>query len=132
MSAKSNTNCPNYATCEDTICKYDRYDRYGDTIGTGARFATLDKEAFAIIRVAAAYRRPGNKSSYYQLRNITLSSLQIALLLLSIDMPNDIIWQADDLIPSPVGHGCKALSIGLVLEGVGGEIYTYTKTVRAT
>lgn len=58
VSAKSNTNCPNYATCEDTICKYDRYDRYGDTIGTGTRFATLDKEALAIIGVAAADRRP--------------------------------------------------------------------------
>ena len=51
--------------------------------------------------------------------------LQIPLLLLRIDMPNDIIRQADDLIPRPVGHGRKALRIGLVLEGVAGEVYTY-------
>lgn len=46
-------------------------------------------------------------------------------------MPNDIIWQANDLISSAVGHGRKALRISLVFKGVAGEIYTYIKKVRA-
>lgn len=46
-------------------------------------------------------------------------------------MPNNIIWQANDLISSAVGYGRKALRIGLVLEGVAGEIYTFIKKVRA-
>ena len=45
-------------------------------------------------------------------------------------MPNDIIRQANDLISSAVGHGSKTLGIGLVLEGVAGEIYTYIKAIR--
>ena len=72
---------------------------------------------------------------FYKLRTIRVfprSPLQITLLLLRIHMPNDIIRQANDLIPSPVGHGRKAFRIGLVLEGIAGEIYTYIKTVRAT
>lgn len=40
-------------------------------------------------------------------------------------MPNDIIRQANNLIPSAVGHGRKTLRIGLILKGVAGEVYTY-------
>lgn len=57
--------------------------------------------------------------------------LQITLLFLRIDMPNDVIWQANDLISSTVGHGRKTLRIGLVLKGVAGEINTYIQTIRA-
>lgn len=40
-------------------------------------------------------------------------------------MPNDIIRQANNLIPSAVGHRRKTLRIGLILKGVAGEVYTY-------
>ena len=51
------------------------------------------------------------------------SPLQIPLLLLRIDMPNDIIRQAHDLVPSAVRHGREPFRVGLVLEGVAGEVY---------
>lgn len=42
----------------------------------------------------------------------------IAGLLSRIDVPNDVIGQADDLVTSALGHFGKPLRLRLVLEGV--------------
>ena len=42
-------------------------------------------------------------------------------------MPNDLIRQAKDLVPSPVGHGRETVAVGLILEAVAREIESYLK-----
>lgn len=58
----------------------------------------------------------------YRLISRTVS--KIALLLIGIDMPDDVVRQTDNLLLGALRHLRKALSLGLVLKGVGGEVDT--------
>ena len=49
-------------------------------------------------------------------------AFEIALLLLGVNVPDNIVGQADHLIPRALGHLCKALGLGLVLEGVARKV----------
>ena len=51
-----------------------------------------------------------------------LLPLRIPRLLLRIDMPDYVIRQPDDFIPRPLGHFGESFRLGLVFEGVAGEI----------
>lgn len=52
---------------------------------------------------------------------ITLESC-VSRLLLSIDMPDDVIRQTDNSVTGTLGHLSKSFRLGLVLEGVAWEV----------
>ena len=43
-------------------------------------------------------------------------------LLVRIDMPHDVVGQAKNLVPSPLRHLRETFGLGLVFEGVAGEV----------
>ena len=43
-------------------------------------------------------------------------------LLGGVNVPDNVAGQADDLVSGPLGHPREALGLGLVLEGVAGEV----------
>ena len=51
-----------------------------------------------------------------------LASSGIARLLLGVDVPDDVVRQSHDLVPGSLGHLGEALRLGLVLEGIAGEV----------
>ena len=67
-----------------------------------------------------------------------IKSVHLGIALLGgVDVPDDVARQADDLVPSLLGHSREAFRLGLVLEGVTGEVDPYileilvSKTVTA-
>lgn len=64
-----------------------------------------------------------SSSSFTQLMHfVCYHILRIARLLVSVDMPDDVIRQTVDAVPGPLCHLGEALRLGLVLECVGGEV----------
>lgn len=51
-----------------------------------------------------------------------MSSLSVAALLFGVDMPNNVIGKAVDLVAGALGHFSKSLCLGLVLKGIAGEV----------
>lgn len=60
-------------------------------------------------------------SSFCSLSRL-ISSLRVPWLLLGVNVPDDVVWQADDLITGSLGHLCKTLGLCLVLECVAWEV----------
>jgi len=54
--------------------------------------------------------------------SIRRSTFQIPRFLIRINMPNDVIREADDLVSGSPGHLGETFRLGLVFEGVAGEI----------
>ena len=48
--------------------------------------------------------------------------LCVARFLLGVNVPDDVVGQAKDAVAGPLGHLRKAFGVGLVLEGVSGEV----------
>jgi hypothetical protein len=48
--------------------------------------------------------------------------LFVAALLLGVDMPNNVVGEAVDAVTRTLGHLGKTFGLGLVLEGVAGEV----------
>jgi hypothetical protein len=59
------------------------------------------------------------KSTFSQ---FSASALSVAGLLVGVSVPYDVIGQAVHFFACALGHLCEAFCLGLVLEGVGGEI----------
>ena len=55
-----------------------------------------------------------------------LATSQVARLLVRVNVPDHIVGQTHNLVARTFCHLGKALGFGLVLEGVCGEIDTYT------
>jgi hypothetical protein len=50
------------------------------------------------------------------------AALSVARLLVGVSVPNNVVGQAEHLLACTSGHLCEAFRLGLVLEGVRGEI----------
>lgn len=50
--------------------------------------------------------------------------LCVARFLVRVDMPDDVVRETNDFVSGSLGHLCETLRLGLVLEGVGGEVDT--------
>lgn len=59
------------------------------------------------------------------LRLVGLAISQVAGLLVRVDVPDHVVGQTNDLVAGTLGHFSEALSLGLVLERVGGEVDAY-------
>lgn len=57
-------------------------------------------------------------------RLVCLAVSQVAGLLVGVNMPDHVVGQSNDLIPGALGHLGESLGLGLVLEGVCGEVDT--------
>ena len=57
--------------------------------------------------------------------------LSITRLLIRVDMPDDVIGEAIDAVAGALGHFREALRLGLVFEGVAGEVDAYVRTLRS-
>lgn len=55
-------------------------------------------------------------------KNSDVPSLCVSTLLVGVDMPHDVVGEADDLEACPLGHLGEALCLRLVFEGVAGEV----------
>jgi hypothetical protein len=60
----------------------------------------------------------------FRLEGLAIS--QVARLLVRVNVPDHVVGQTHDLVAGTLGHLGEALGFGLVLEGVCGEIDTYT------
>lgn len=47
---------------------------------------------------------------------------QVTRLLISVNVPDHVVWQTDDLVPCSLGHTSKSLGFGLVFECIGREV----------
>lgn len=50
------------------------------------------------------------------------AALSVAGLLVGVSVPYDVVGQAKHLLACTLGHLCEAFCLGLVFEGVRGEI----------
>lgn len=55
-------------------------------------------------------------------RLVCLAVSQVAGLLVGVNVPNNVVGQANDLVAGTLGHLGEALGFGLVLESVRGEV----------
>lgn len=51
--------------------------------------------------------------------------LCITRLLVSVDMPNNIVGEADNIVTCPLCHLGKTLCFGLVLKSIAGKVDAY-------
>lgn len=51
-----------------------------------------------------------------------LGGLYVPALLFGVDVPHDVVWQANDLVACPSRHFGEAFRLGLVLEGVARKV----------
>jgi len=58
------------------------------------------------------------------------AALGVSRLLIRVDMPHDVVGQAVDAVPGPLGHLGKAFGLGLVFERITGEIDAYGTSER--
>lgn len=65
-------------------------------------------------------------------RNTCVAQLSVARFFFGINMPDDVVWQADDLVSGPLSHFGEAFCFGLIFEGVAGEVDTYHQTSVCT
>jgi len=62
------------------------------------------------------------RSLFPRISDFLFFRLCVAALLLGVDMPNDVVGQADDLVTRPLGHLSEAFGFRLVFKGIGGEV----------
>lgn len=55
---------------------------------------------------------------------------EIVLLFVGVDVPHNVVRKSNDLVSGAFGHLCKALGLCLVLEGVGGEVDSFTESAE--
>jgi hypothetical protein len=53
------------------------------------------------------------------------AELCVATLLLRVNMPDHIIWQAVDFVAGPLSHLCETFSLCLVLKGIARKVNAY-------
>lgn len=53
---------------------------------------------------------------------ISRTVAKVALLLLRVDMPDDVVRQTDNLLLGALGHLRETFRLGLVLKSIGGEV----------
>lgn len=58
-------------------------------------------------------------------RLVGLATSQVAGLLVGVDVPDHVVGQTDNLVAGALGHLGESLGLGLVLEGIRGEVDTY-------
>jgi len=51
--------------------------------------------------------------------------LDVARLLVRVDMPYNVVWQSNDFVAGALSHLREAFSLSLVLESVCREVYPY-------
>lgn len=59
-------------------------------------------------------------------RLVGLAISQVTGLLIRVNVPDHVVGQTNDLVAGTLGHPGEALGFGLVLEGVCGEVDTYS------
>lgn len=65
-------------------------------------------------------------------RLVCLAVSEVAGLLVGVDMPNDVVGQANDLVASALGHLGETLGFGLVLERVRGEVDAFKQSEHSS
>lgn len=53
---------------------------------------------------------------------VRLAIAQVARLLVSVDVPDDVVGQSDDLVAGTLSHLGESFCFGLVLKGIRGEV----------
>ncbi len=85
----------------------------------------VDRCGVSLPSIPIAHRHQRETIPLYN-RRLTAEEwlLQIARLLLRVDMPDNVVGQTLDLVTSAQGHLAKAFGLGLILEGVAGKVDT--------